>query len=78
MTSEVVHCEERDRLAKAYRAAVSKNIEDIQTVKDMANPQWREATKETRDACQDAMDALNKHMKEHGCLKTSLPPLDRT
>ena len=57
-------CKERYRLTEVY-LAVAKNIEAIRSLKDMSKPQWRDDTKETREACQDAMDALTVHREEH-------------
>jgi hypothetical protein len=62
-----VHCEDRDRLTEIYLAAIRKH--DIASLKvpDMKSEAWREATKETREACQEALAELNIHRQEHGC-----------
>jgi len=60
-------CKERDRLEAIYFAAVTANTEAGRNVSDMKSEAWHEATKDTLEACQDALDDLNRHRAEHGC-----------
>jgi len=62
-----VPCEEKDRLTAVYLAAVVKNALAGRTVADIKSEAWREATKETRAACEKALEELNRHKAEHGC-----------
>jgi len=62
-----VSCKERDRLVYLYLDAVAQNIEAGKAYLDMRTYQWREATKETRAVCEDALADLNRHRAEHGC-----------
>jgi hypothetical protein len=48
-------------------AAVVPNVYAGKDVADMKSEAWREATKKTREACQEALDDLNSHRREHGC-----------
>jgi hypothetical protein len=54
-----------------YLAAVAANNEASGTVADVKTEAWREATKDTREACQEALSDLNEHRKQHGL---ELPP----
>ena len=61
------HCVERDNLTAAYIAAVVKKA---MVAKDVANDRseaWREATKQTWQACEEAFQDLHRHKAEHGC-----------
>ena len=60
-------CDERQRLTTIYLAAVVKNSMAGRAVADMKSEDWREATEETRKACEEALADLNAHRKEHGC-----------
>ncbi len=60
-------CEERARLEKIYLDAVVELSRAGVHIADMKSEAWREATKATREACQDALDDLNTHRQEHGC-----------
>jgi hypothetical protein len=60
-------CEERERLEKIYLAAVVRNAKAGLGIADMRSEAWREATKDTRDACEEALEQLNAHRREHGC-----------
>ena len=60
-------CEERLRLTRLYLDAVTLNQAEARTVADMKSEAWREATKETREACTVALADLNDHRKQHGC-----------
>jgi hypothetical protein len=62
-----VACTERDRLMELYLEAVQKNNEVGLKVSDMKSEAWRAATKDTREACQIALQDLNSHRREHGC-----------
>ena len=62
-----MHCDERERLTTIYLATVEANNEASRTVADMKSDAWREATKEARAACEDALERLNAHRREHGC-----------
>ena len=60
-------CEERQPLVKAYVDAVRKNAQAGAHILDTKTEAWREATKETRVACDVALADLNRHREEHGC-----------
>ena len=60
-------CRKRVRVVARYLAAVTANIAVSATVSDLKSPAWRDATEDTRFACQDALAALNEHRREHGC-----------
>ena len=62
-----VPCEERKRHEEVYNAAVAAIVAAGRNVPDMKSEAWRNATKETREACQAALDDLNRHRNEHGC-----------
>lgn len=62
-----MECEERKRLEGIYLAAVAANNEAARIVADMRSEAWREATKDTRAACEEALADLSAHRKEHGC-----------
>jgi hypothetical protein len=61
-------CEERDRLTALFLAAV-ENIQDIATSAGVtaASPLWKKVTEDSRSASQAALDALNRHRREHEC-----------
>jgi hypothetical protein len=50
-----------------YRIAAHKNEEAARTLVDVKIRSWLEATKDTRKASEDALEALNRHKAEHGC-----------
>jgi hypothetical protein len=60
-------CEERDRLLAIYLAALVENAVAGRTIGNVRSEAWREATKETRRARDEALNALNRHTAEHGC-----------
>lgn len=60
-------CEERKRLAKVYFDAVRKTAVAGMRILDAKSEEWREATEETRTACDIALADLNRHRKKHGC-----------
>ena len=62
-----MQCDERSVLTARFLEVVAANIEAGKTVADMRSPEWREATHDTRAACEDALGALNEHRAEHGC-----------
>jgi hypothetical protein len=62
-----VLCEERARLEKIYLDAVLELSSAGVHIADMKSEAWREATKETREACQGTLADLNDHRKGHGC-----------
>jgi hypothetical protein len=62
-----VHCEERKLPEKAYLDAERKNIMAGAHILNTNSKAWREATKETRAACDVALADLNRHREEHGC-----------
>ena len=62
-----MYCEEHERLRDLYLEAVHKNFKASLTVADNKSEAWREATKETQEACILALEDLNAHMREHGC-----------
>jgi len=65
--SSPVPCEERKQLAKVYLDAVRKNSIAGMRILNAKSEAWREATKETRAACDLALTELNRHREEHGC-----------
>jgi hypothetical protein len=60
-------CEERQQLAKVYLDVVRTTAVDGVRILNVKSKAWREATKETRVACDVALADLNQHMREHGC-----------
>ncbi len=60
-------CEERMRLAKVYLEAVRKNSIAGMRILNTKSEAWREATKETRAACDAALAELNRHRTQHAC-----------
>jgi|HubBroStandDraft_1064217.scaffolds.fasta_scaffold211294_2 hypothetical protein len=60
-------CGTRERLIAAYMSAIVNVSEAGFAIADMKSEAWREATKETREACRNALEDLNSHRKEHGC-----------
>jgi hypothetical protein len=65
--SSPVPCEQRRRLATVYLDAVRKNGMAGAHIMNTKSKAWREATKETRPACDVALADLNQHREEHGC-----------
>ena len=59
--------EERTRPEAIYTASVVANVYAGKHVAGMQSEAWREATKETREVCQEALDVLDAHRNEHGC-----------
>jgi len=59
-----VHCEERDRLTRAYIDAVAKILESDCEAPDMTSMQWKQATSKAREASQAAREALHRYRKE--------------
>jgi hypothetical protein len=60
-------CEQRDRLQKIYLDAVMQNDRAGLHFSDIQSEAWQEATKDTREDCEEALADLNRHMGEHGC-----------
>jgi hypothetical protein len=60
-------CKERERLTQAYLDATENHRRVSDSVKSIQSPEWLEATKETRQACETALAVLKLHMREHGC-----------
>jgi hypothetical protein len=60
-------CEERARLLAIYLAAVVENAVAGRNIAKVRSEAWREATRETRRARDEALKALNRHTAEHGC-----------
>ncbi len=60
-------CEVRETLTQAYLDATEANRKASESVGDMHAPEWLEATKETRLACETALAALKLHIREHEC-----------
>ncbi len=65
--SSPMPCEERKRLAKVYLDAVRKTSIAGLRILNAKSEAWREATKETRAACDVTLANLNRHREEHGC-----------
>jgi hypothetical protein len=62
-----VQCEERKRLNRIYLEAAAKIQESGSRIADMTNAKWKEATSGSRATSKAALEALNRHRKEHGC-----------
>ena len=60
-------CEERERLTLIYLAATAANHKASESVDGINSPEWLEATEETRQACETALEALKTHILEHRC-----------
>jgi hypothetical protein len=60
-------CEKRNQLAKVYLDAVRKTGVAGMRILNVKSEAWREATLETRAACDVALADLNRHREEHGC-----------
>jgi hypothetical protein len=60
-------CEERKQLAMVYLGAVRKTAVAGMRILNAKSEGWREATLETRAACDVAVADLNRHLEEHGC-----------
>jgi len=60
-------CEERLKLTQLYLDAVALNQSASRTVAGKKSEAWREATKETREACMATIADLNAHRQEHSC-----------
>jgi hypothetical protein len=65
--SSPVPCDERKRLEKVYLDAIRENTMAAAHILNAKSKAWREATKETRAACDATLEALNKHRAKHGC-----------
>jgi hypothetical protein len=66
-TRENVPCEERERLTQAYLDATENSRKISDSVEDIHGPEWQQAIKGARQACEDALAALKAHIREHGC-----------
>jgi hypothetical protein len=53
-------CRERTVLADRFLEAVAVNIETGKNIANMKSPEWREATKDSRADCEEALLALNE------------------
>ena len=62
----MIPCEERDRLKRAYIDAAGKVQESGRGI-DARSPEWKVATRQVRAVSKAALEALNRHRKEHGC-----------
>jgi hypothetical protein len=65
-----VECDERQRLTETCLALARYTEAAGGAVKDRKegwHGNWREATKDTRAARDEALKALEAHRKEHGC-----------
>lgn len=62
-----MQCEERDKLQRIYMNAVVQNARTGLHFSDVASQAWLEATKDTREDCEEALAELNRHRAEHGC-----------
>ena len=60
-------CQERETLTQIYIDATEKNREASESVDDVQSPEWVEAIKEAREACERALAALKLHIREHRC-----------
>jgi hypothetical protein len=57
-----------------YLAAACKIEEERRSVADVKVPTWPDTTKAMREACDAALDELNRHRAEHGCQLLSRYP----
>jgi hypothetical protein len=62
-----MQCKERDRLMDLYLAAACKNEEAEINTDHIKIKAWPEATREARQAYEEALLALTQHKAEHGC-----------
>jgi hypothetical protein len=65
-------CGECRRLADVYLAAVSHNNEAASVMAAVgadgwSHDAWRQEMNEIRAACEKALEALDRHRREHGC-----------
>jgi hypothetical protein len=63
--------QERERLAKVYLDAVSKNNEAASAMatafREGRSQEWRHEMKTINAACRAALKDLDQHLFEHGC-----------
>jgi hypothetical protein len=60
-------CEKREKLTQAYLDATENSRKVSNSIDDVYSPEWQEATKEAREACERALAALKLHIREHNC-----------
>jgi hypothetical protein len=65
--TSIVLCEERERLTQIYLDATENSRKVSDSVEDIHSPEWREAIKEARQACDSALAELKLHIREHQC-----------
>ena len=65
--TSIVRCEARERLTQIYLDATENSRKASESVEDIHAPEWLDATKETRQACQSALAELKLHIREHKC-----------
>jgi hypothetical protein len=65
--ASVLCCDERERLTSIYLDATEANHKASESVDDIYSPEWREATKQTRQTCEIALALLKIHMWDHKC-----------
>ena len=65
--TSIVLCEERERLTQIYLDATDNSRKVSDSVEDIHSPEWREAIKEARQACDSALAELKLHIREHQC-----------
>jgi hypothetical protein len=67
----LLYCDERERLATIYLAAVYRNNEAASVManafRDDWPQEWRLEMKTINAACQTALRELDQHLSEHGC-----------
>jgi hypothetical protein len=63
-------CEECQRLADVYLAAIARNNDAASAMatfyRESWPDTWREEMKDFRAACQEALENFNRHRAEHG------------
>jgi hypothetical protein len=64
-------CEECQRLTNVYLAAIERNNEAACAMaafyREGWQDTWREEMKELREACEKALEAADRHRRDHGC-----------
>ena len=62
-----VPCKEREKLTLSYLDATENSRKLSNSFEDIDSPEWWDAIKEVRKACDTALTVLKTHIQEHGC-----------